>query len=153
MAEPTFDERVTASLPVLSPAELRVARFFQENREHVLVASAAELAASAGTSDATIVRATKAIGYAGLDEMRRHLALELRRSVSPASRLVRTLAAVGNDPKSAFETTLDTHAQSIENLRRDITPALFTATINCLLGARGRGQGTETLAELGALPP
>ncbi|MBN9085966.1 MAG: MurR/RpiR family transcriptional regulator [Reyranella sp.] len=136
MAVPTFDERVTASLAALSPAEQRVARFFQENREQVLVASAAELAASAGTSDATIVRTTKAIGYAGLDELRRRLAAELRQSLSPASRLVRTLAEVGGDPQSAFERTLDTHTHSIASLRRDIGPALFKAAIDCLLAAR-----------------
>src|SRR4051794_31463361 len=75
----------------LSAAEQAVVRFFEENREEVLVASAATLAAKIGTSDATVIRATRAIGYAGLDDLRRHLADELRLSLSPAARLTRTL--------------------------------------------------------------
>ncbi|HYR65766.1 MAG TPA: MurR/RpiR family transcriptional regulator [Reyranella sp.] len=136
MPGPTFDERVAANLGELSPAELRVVRFFQDNREHVLVASAAELAQRAGTSDATVVRATRAMGYSGLDEMRRQLAAELRQSLSPASRLVRTLEAVGDDLRSAFDTTLDIHHKAIADLRRDISPVLFKAAVDSLVGAR-----------------
>ncbi|MGK3808240.1 hypothetical protein ABI003_15270, partial [Enterococcus faecium] len=53
----TFDKRVADRFERMSPAEQRVIRFFQENREEVLIASAAALAAKAKTSDATIVRA------------------------------------------------------------------------------------------------
>src|SRR5256885_17271783 len=94
-----FDERVIASLDGLSAAEAQVARFFRENREEVLVASAAALASRIGTSDATVVRAAKALGYAGLDELRRQLADELRQNLSPASRLARTLGEVGGSPR------------------------------------------------------
>ena len=61
-----------------------MARFFQENREEVLIASAAALAEKTGTSDATVIRAAKALGFAGMTDLRRALAGELRQSVSPA---------------------------------------------------------------------
>src|SRR5436189_5762457 len=99
---PTFDQRVTTALQRLSPAEVQVARFFQANREEVLVASASALASRIGTSDATVIRATKALGYAGLAALRQQLAAELRSSLSPASRLARTLGQVGDSPQSAF---------------------------------------------------
>jgi DNA-binding MurR/RpiR family transcriptional regulator len=131
----SFDERVAAGLDRLSAAEIRVARFFQENREEVLVASASALASKIGTSDATVIRATKALGYAGLDELRQQLAAELRLNLSPASRLARTLGEVGDSPKSAFDMTLDIHIKALEDLRRDVSPELFQAAVDCLAAA------------------
>ncbi len=133
---PTFDERMRASLKYLSPAEQQVARYFQENREQVLVASASALALKAGTSDATVVRTTKALGYAGMAELRRRLAAELRQSLSPASRLARTLSEVGESPKSILAATLDIHLGALEELRRDVDSGLFQSAIEHLVAAR-----------------
>ena len=74
-----FTARTSAAIHRLSSAEQAVVRFFQENREEVLVGSAASLAAKIGTSDATVIRATQALGYSGLDELRRDIADELRK--------------------------------------------------------------------------
>src|SRR5947209_6092567 len=95
--DPTFDERVALRSADMSPAERRVARYFQSNREEVLISSAAALGAKAETSDATVVRATRALGFSGLDELRRALADEFRNSLSPAERLSRTLDEIGDD--------------------------------------------------------
>jgi DNA-binding MurR/RpiR family transcriptional regulator len=133
---PSFDERVDASSERLSPAEQRVARFFRANREEVLIASAAALAALAGTSDATVVRTAKALGFAGMDELRRTLAAELRDDLSPAARLARTLGEVGDDLEIALSVTLDIHQNALENLRRDIKPGLFRAAVQSIIEAR-----------------
>jgi DNA-binding MurR/RpiR family transcriptional regulator len=133
---PPFDACVAARLDRLSPAETHVVRFFQENREEVLVASASALAAKIGTSDATVIRATKALGYSGLDHLRRQLAGELRQSLSPAARLTRTLGDVGDDLPSAFAATLDVHIHALEKLRRDITPDMFEAAVKHATGAK-----------------
>ncbi|MEA2846263.1 MAG: hypothetical protein QOG78_1544 [Rhodospirillaceae bacterium] len=132
----TLDERVAASLERLSPAERDVARFFQDNREEVMVASAQALAARIGTSDATVVRATRALGYAGMEAMRRDLAAEMRASLAPASRVARTLGDAGADPKSAFDMTIAIHERALDKLRHDISPALFKATVDRLAAAR-----------------
>ena len=91
----SFDDRVESLLDGLSPAEQRVARYFQQNREEVLIGSAAALAAKMKTSDATVIRTVRALKFSGLDELRRALADELRSSLSPADRLTRTLGEVG----------------------------------------------------------
>lgn len=70
-----FDERVAGRIEQMSPAERRVVRFFQENREEVLIASAAALAAMVGTSDTTILRATRSLGFSGLEHLRRTLSM------------------------------------------------------------------------------
>jgi DNA-binding MurR/RpiR family transcriptional regulator len=132
----SFQQRVTGNFERLSPAEREVARFFQDNREEVMVALAQALAARIGTSDATVVRTTRALGYAGMEAMRRDLAAELRASLAPASRVARTLGDTGADPKSAFDLTLATHQQALEKLRRDISPALFKAAVDRLATAR-----------------
>lgn len=132
----TFDKRMNANLGRLSRAEQQVARFFQENREEVLVASASALASKTGTSDATVVRTTRALGYSGMEELRRQLADELRENLSPASRLTRTLSEVGDDPKSIFETTLDIHLKALEDLRQDMDAELFQSAIEYLVAAR-----------------
>jgi DNA-binding MurR/RpiR family transcriptional regulator len=132
---PTFNDRVADRLERMSPAEQRVARFFQENREEVLIASAAALALKAETSDATIVRATKALGFSGLDDLRRTLADELRSSLSPAERLTRTLGEVGSSLSTAFEMTLTIHLQSLEGLRRSITVQQFEKAVRGIADA------------------
>jgi DNA-binding MurR/RpiR family transcriptional regulator len=132
----SFDQRLSAGLERLSPAEQQVARFFQENREAVLVDSASALAARIGTSDATVVRTAKALGYAGLDALRQQLAAELRLNLSPATRMARTLGQLGDKADSALGTTLDVHIDALQRLREDIKPDLFQAAIDHLIAAK-----------------
>ncbi len=132
----TFDERVASRFEQMSPAEQRAIRFFQENREEVLIAPAAALAARAKTSDATIVRAVKALGFAGLDDLRRTLAGELRSLTTPAERLTRTLNEIGPSLSNAFEMTLEIHIRSLESLRRTITVDQFERAVSSLTKAR-----------------
>jgi DNA-binding MurR/RpiR family transcriptional regulator len=113
-----------------------VVRFFQENREEVLVGSAASLAAKIGTSDVTVIRTAQALGYSGLDELRRDIAHELRMSLSPAVRPTRTLGAVKGDASSALAVVIDIHVQALEKLRTDISTAQFEAAIELLANAR-----------------
>ena len=132
----SFTDRVNANLESMSPAERRVARFFQENREQVLIASAAALAAQAGISDATVIRATKALGFSGMDELRRTLATELKEDLSPVSRLARTLREVGDDKEAAFDVTLEIHRKALEDLRRDVSPEHFRSAVQHIVDAR-----------------
>lgn len=130
-----FDERVTAHLDRMSAAEQRVARMFQENREEVLFASAASLAAKAETSDATVVRATKALGFKGMDELRRSIAEEIK-NASLSSRLAETLREAHGDLGASFNLTLDIHLNAIGNIRRDLPVALFEEAVSLLTVAR-----------------
>lgn len=136
MATLSFEERLADALDRMSPAEQRVARYFQGNREEVLIASAAVLAEKAETSDATVVRTVRTLGYSGLEELRRTLADELRSTLSPAERLTRTLGEVGGSLAAAFDLTLDIHLRSLESLRRTITPELFAGAVDGIAGAR-----------------
>lgn len=132
----TLAQRLAARFGNLGRAEERAARFFLENREETLVASAQELAERIGISDATVIRTAKALGFAGMDELRRALADELRSSLSPAARMVRTLGEAGDKPESALQQTVDIHQHALEALRRDIAPQIFQATVERVAGAK-----------------
>lgn len=132
----SFEQRIAERFSELSPAEQRAIRFFQSHREEILITSAADLAAQAKTSDATIIRAAKGLGYAGLDALRRALASELKNSLSPAERLNRTLIGTGDSAAAAFDMSLETHLQCLQSLRRNITPVQFEAAVEAVAAAR-----------------
>ena len=96
-----FRDRFAARFDTISPAERAVAQFFLNNREDVLVSSAAAIARQTGTSDATVVRTAKALGFQGLEDMRRALAQEIRQGISPAARMASTIAEAGTDMAAA----------------------------------------------------
>jgi DNA-binding MurR/RpiR family transcriptional regulator len=131
-----FDERIVRRFAAMTPAEQRVVHFFRRHREEVLIASAAAIAAKAKTSDATVVRTARRLGYAGLDALRRSLAAEMRQNPSPADRLSRTLAAVGDSPTAAFQATIDTHLQCLQSLSHNIMPGQFEEVVDALATAR-----------------
>jgi DNA-binding MurR/RpiR family transcriptional regulator len=131
-----FEQRVARHYGRLRPAERRVVDYFRANREQVLVASALTIAERIETSDATVVRATKALGYTGLDALRQSLATELRSSLSQAERLSRTLGEAGGTINGAFETSLATHLQCLQSLRDRIGTAQFERFVNGIATAR-----------------
>lgn len=115
----------------LSPKERVVADFYAAHREEAAFLSAAEIAERLGTSDATVVRAVKALGYSGIPELRRELIDALRARATPAVRLGRTLEDAGEDPLGHvidLEQELLEDARSID--RRD-----FARAVELLAGA------------------
>jgi len=132
----TFNDRLDALYEAISPTEKIVARFFQENREEVLIASASSLARQAGASDATVVRTAKALGYGGLEDLRRTLAREIRENASPARRMARTIDEVGSDLDSALGVTLDINTNALEAIRKDISAEMFRTAVCSVVDAR-----------------
>jgi DNA-binding MurR/RpiR family transcriptional regulator len=63
-------ERYRARAPALSSSLQAVARYINDNREVILDATAMEIAAATDTSDATVVRAVQALGFAGLRDLK-----------------------------------------------------------------------------------
>lgn len=131
----SFEQRIAERFSSVSPSEQRVLQFFQRNREEVMIASAADLAAKIATSDATVLRAVKGLGYSGLDALRRALASELKETLSPAERLHRTLKATEHAP-GAFEGTLSIHLECLENMRRNLMPRQFEEAVEAIVSAR-----------------
>lgn len=69
--------RIRAALPLLGPSEQRVAHVIVREPNAVIEWSTAELAAAAGTSPASVIRACQSLGFRGYQ----HLRLELARNL------------------------------------------------------------------------
>ena len=85
-----FDDRVAAALPALSGAEQLVARTFMQRKAEVVLASAAQIAELSRSSDATVIRTAKSLGYASLADLREALLADLT-APSPGDRLAQAL--------------------------------------------------------------
>lgn len=123
------------SLP-LSQTERRVATYIAANRHQVLVMSAMELARTLGTSDATVIRTAKALGFDGLDALRRAIADDLKTQDNPAERITQTIRETGGDLKKAFEDTQRAQIQAIEAVSANVPVDDYIALVTRLAGAR-----------------
>ncbi|MDE3029792.1 MAG: MurR/RpiR family transcriptional regulator, partial [Paracoccaceae bacterium] len=133
-----FDHRVETALARLSPAETRIALFFTAHKEAVVLHSAAQIADAAGTSDATVVRTARSLGYAGLLEMREDLLAELTGAASPARLLSRTLDATSGEPAAVLNHVLELHEDALAALRRPDLAEAFAKTLDLIGGAEMR---------------
>lgn len=84
---------VAGRVPELSASEAAVGRFLLDQPHRVGHTSAARIAAEVGVSDATVIRAVRRLGFAGLGSLREALAEEL----SPRGRLGNTLTRTSAD--------------------------------------------------------
>ncbi|MBZ9757309.1 MurR/RpiR family transcriptional regulator [Mesorhizobium sp. ESP6-5] len=134
----TFDDRVEAALETLPPAEQRMARFFVSQKQSVLLGSAAEVAALAGTSDATVVRTARSLGFESLAALRQMLLTDLTGTVSPGKRLAHTLQETGTDSASALHHVIGLHEGVLEVLKRPDMEATFARSVNILARANRR---------------
>lgn len=132
----SLEERIVARERHLSPAQKRVGYYLAANREQAVVAPALQLAQVTGTSNATVVRVIRALGYTGMADFRRQLAAELGTNLSPAARLGRTLEEIGEDPQAVLDSVLDIHQHALDSLRREVPGSLFHAAVARLASAR-----------------
>jgi DNA-binding MurR/RpiR family transcriptional regulator len=109
--------RITRLGGSLGAAGQRVAHFIVQNPAAALASSAMDLAASTGTSDATVIRTVQALGYAGLADLKQALVASLERGATPADDMRRTLEDLGQDATLALDTVLETHAEALTTLR------------------------------------
>jgi len=127
-----FGERLRSRDRSLSRAELRVAKFIDQNRARALACSAAQLAAEVGISDATVVRTAQALGFDGLSELRQALATTFEQRSSPADDMGRALADIGENTERAIDLVLDTHREVIEALQSESTRTKIMAAVSQL---------------------
>ncbi|HEX4077439.1 MAG TPA: MurR/RpiR family transcriptional regulator [Rhizomicrobium sp.] len=127
-----FAERFRALRGSLPPKALRVARFIDRNRVIVIASSAATLAASIGTSDATVIRAVQALGFGGLPELKRSLVASVEQRSTLAEDMQRTLAEVGEDANKALDLVLTTHRSALKDLQSTQVRSAFIAAVTIL---------------------
>lgn len=87
----SLHERVAALEPSLSPGERAVARYLSEHPEIAATASALELGDQTRSSNATVVRTVKSLGYSSLNELKNELLRAMVDRLNPSSVLTRQL--------------------------------------------------------------
>lgn len=131
-ATETFAARVGERADSLAPAERRVAELLLDLGPEATLLSAAALAEQLGTSDATVVRTAKSLGYAGLAELRRALAA-YGDNTPLGERLRRTLDQAPAD--ELFSTAIRIHLSAIETLTHNVSPRAFHDAVAILAGS------------------
>lgn len=131
-----FGARLAAHAGALPPACRRVAHYIDNNRTGVLASSAAELAARAGTSDATVIRTVQALGFAGLGALKQALLASAERSSGPADAMRRTLGEVGEDTSRAIGSVFEVHEEALDGLRPAAVRDQIAAAVAALHSAR-----------------
>ena len=116
----------------LSPKLRKVAAFFDESRKDVLDLSALEIGGLIGVSDATVVRAARALGFSGLTELKKAIAGTLGAAPTHVRNLQRALASVDQDVNGAIDLVLDHEAQLIANLSQGDTRLALPRAVDLL---------------------
>ena len=121
---------------MLSASSQRVAAYIDANRIEALTKSAAELAWAIGTSDATVIRTVQALGFSGLPELKRELAMSYGKGFSPADNLKRTLSIIESDIERGISFVLSTHQEGIAHVSSDTVRKAIIEAVNVLKRAR-----------------
>ncbi|EMN5863217.1 MurR/RpiR family transcriptional regulator [Pluralibacter gergoviae] len=111
-----FGERLRARAGQLSPRLLAVANYINDNREAVLERTAMEIAAAAGTSDATVVRAVQALGFSGLRELKQTVERWFGPTVTSSEKMRSTVSALATDVNASIDFVLEGHRRACDAL-------------------------------------
>jgi DNA-binding MurR/RpiR family transcriptional regulator len=107
-----------------------------EHPHDVIFATAGELGAAADTSDATVIRTAKALGYSGLPELKRHLGRGLTRRRPPVARLAERIEKTRSSGGSLLDKVFAEGAERIQEAHRQLKHADFEDAVNAITEAR-----------------
>ncbi|WP_342322365.1 MurR/RpiR family transcriptional regulator [Kosakonia sp. BYX6] len=131
-----YGERFRARAHTLSPRLQAVARYINEHRDVVLEHTAIEIAAATQTSDATVVRAIQALGFAGLRDLKQTLEHWFGPSISSAEKMSTTVNALSCDVNSGIDFVLEGHQHTCEVLSAPDNRYAIAQAVALLVEAR-----------------
>ncbi|WP_326834593.1 MurR/RpiR family transcriptional regulator [Amycolatopsis rhabdoformis] len=140
--------RVEERLAGLSPAEQRVAEYLRSHQQAILLSTAGDLGVLSGTSDATVVRAVKALGYSGLPELKRVVGRYVVGDTNPATRLRERIEQTAGDTAGLLDQVLTESVERLTETRRLLAEPEFTTAVDLLDSAAevlGFGLGPSEL--------
>jgi DNA-binding MurR/RpiR family transcriptional regulator len=130
--------RIKALVPVLAPAEQRVAQQVLAGPAAAAASTITALARDCGTSEATVVRFCRAIGFSGYRDLRLGLATELGRAEGGAG-LARTVSSdihPGDDLDAVVEKIAFADARAVEETAQQLDLEALHLVIEALVSAR-----------------
>jgi DNA-binding MurR/RpiR family transcriptional regulator len=132
----TLESRISTRLAKMAPAERRVAEYLRNHQEDAVFASAEEIGAAAGVSDATVVRTAKTLGYAGMVELKFLIGQEMLSRAQPLQRLQSRIEEVGRDNSALWEQLFREAHDRLRETERQMSIADFDAALDLIEGAR-----------------
>lgn len=129
-------DRVIRKLAELSPAERRVAEYLREHGHEIIFATADEIGAATDTSDATVIRTAKALGYSGLPELKREAGQRALGRLRPSARLRSRIDKASQETTSLLDHVFAEATERLGETRRLITEDDFVAAVDLLTRAR-----------------
>lgn len=128
--------KIKALYPSLSPSERKVADCILEAPGRVLEWSVAELAAASATSDATVIRVCRSLGYSGYKKLAFAIAKEMGEHSTPAlpfsDGVITRKASLAEIPGKIISLTVD----ALQNTLRTIEREDYEKAVHALASAR-----------------
>ena len=128
--------RVAVRLDGLAPAERRVSEYIRDNLNSITFATATEVGETTGTSDATVVRTAKALGYAGWPDLKRAAGYEVGMLTDPSVRLRGRIEESGNDTTTLLDHVFSEGVERLVETRRLLAESAFDTAVTALAEAR-----------------
>jgi DNA-binding MurR/RpiR family transcriptional regulator len=129
---------ISGLLPSLSPAEQRVARLVVADPADAARRTITDLATSAETSEATVIRFCRSVGMEGYPQLRIRLAAEAARRVEPPdARVVGGDIPPGADFAQIIATIAFNDARAVEETAEQLDPAVCEQVVDAI-NAAGR---------------
>ena len=127
--------RVRALMPSLSPAEARVGRVVLDNPALAASLTITELAHRAETSETTVVRFCRALGFRGYPELRLTLATEAGRAQRRDMRQVGSDIGPGDDLAAVVQKISYADARAVEDTASQLHLPTLEAVVTALVNA------------------
>lgn len=138
MTEAATTVRIKGLLPSLPPAEQRVAERILGDPAAAAAGTITTLAADCATSEATVVRFCRAVGFRGYRDLRMALATELGRAAggAGAARTVSGDIRPGDDLEQVVEKIAFADARAVEETAEQLDLRELREVIDALVSAR-----------------
>ena len=131
-----YGDRFRARAHQLTPRLLQVARYIHDNREAVMEQTAMEIAAVLKTSDATVVRAIQALGFAGLRDLKQTLEQWFGPVVTSSEKMSTTVNTLASDVNASIDFVLEGHQHTCEVLSEPHNRYAMAQAVSLLAQAR-----------------
>jgi DNA-binding MurR/RpiR family transcriptional regulator len=130
-----LEERISSNLETLSPKQIRLARFFLDNKYFMSFASANQAGEKTGTSAATVVRFAQTLGYEGFSELQEALRAELPSYLTAVEHIQERLEAP-LAPDNISQQVFHTDIRNIERTANSLSEDRLNAAIDNILQAK-----------------
>ena len=131
-----YGDRFRARAHQLTPRLLQVARYIHDNREAVMEQTAMEIATLLKTSDATVVRAIQALGFAGLRDLKQTLEQWFGPVVTSSEKMSTTVNTLASDVNASIDFVLEGHQHTCEVLSEPHNRYAMAQAVSLLAQAR-----------------